>query len=128
MDQNNPTGQNAPAAPATPPAANETAGGGKRNTAMAIIAYIIFFVPLLTGDSKKDPFVKYHVKQGLVLFIAGVIIAVVNRIIPFFFWSVIDTLLNLGTLILLIIGIVNAANGKEEPLPVIGKFADRFKF
>jgi len=36
---------------------------GQKNTAMGIIAYIVFFVPLLTS-SKNDPFVKYHVKQG----------------------------------------------------------------
>ena len=31
---------------------------------MAIIAYILFFVPLLTGDRKKSPFVKFHTNQG----------------------------------------------------------------
>ena len=46
--------------------------GGKKNTTMAVIAYIIFFVPLLTGDAQKDAFVKYHVKQGLVLFLLAV--------------------------------------------------------
>ncbi|HOE15288.1 MAG TPA: hypothetical protein PLH82_01145 [Candidatus Paceibacterota bacterium] len=45
----------------------------EKNTGMAILAYILFFIPLLT-DSKKDPFVKYHVKQGLVLFIGGILI------------------------------------------------------
>jgi uncharacterized membrane protein len=29
-------------------------------------------------------------------------------------------------LVLLIIGIINAANGKEEPLPLIGQFAGQF--
>ena len=48
--------------------------GKSKNTTMAIIAYIIFFVPLLTGDAKKDSFVKYHVKQGLVLFLLVVLI------------------------------------------------------
>ncbi|MBP6855591.1 MAG: hypothetical protein KBC26_01280 [Candidatus Pacebacteria bacterium] len=33
----------------------------KKNIAMAIVAYILFFIPLLT-DAKNDPFVKYHVK------------------------------------------------------------------
>ena len=27
--------------------------GGHKNTAMAVVAYILFFVPLLTGDAKK---------------------------------------------------------------------------
>ncbi len=40
----------------------------EKNTAMAAVAYLIFFLPLLT-DAKNDQFVKYHVKQGLVFFI-----------------------------------------------------------
>jgi len=43
----------------------------EKNTGMAIVAYILFFIPLLT-DAKKDPFVKYHVKQGLVIFLAWI--------------------------------------------------------
>ncbi len=95
-----------------------------KNVGMAIVAYIIFFIPLLT-DAKNDPFVKYHVKQGLVIFILGVITAIIGNIpiISFFAW-----LINLALLVLVILGIVNAANGKEEPLPVVGHFADKFKF
>ncbi len=104
------------------PAAN------KSNVTMAIIAYILFFVPLLTGDAKKDPFVKYHTKQGLVLFLLVVILNVVDRIMPFFIWFSINWILSLGTLVLLIIGISNAASGKQQPLPLIGKFSDQFKF
>jgi uncharacterized membrane protein len=48
---------------------------------MAIVAYILFFVPLLT-ESKNDPFVKYHVKQALGLFICGVIVFVLSWILP----------------------------------------------
>ena len=69
MEQNAPAGQNAPAAQNTPPVV-----GGNKNTMMAVIAYILFFVPLLTGDAKKDSFVKYHTKQGLVLFLLAVLI------------------------------------------------------
>lgn len=102
--------------------------GGKKNTAMAVIAYILFFIPLLTGDAKKDAFVKYHVKQGLVLFLLAVLIRMIGWVIPIYFWFTISWILNLGTLVLLILGIINAVNGKQEPLPLIGKFADIFKF
>jgi len=101
---------------------------GKQNTAMAIIAYILFFVPLLTGDAKKDDFVKYHTKQGLVLFLLVVILNIVGQIIPLYLWFMINWILSLGTLVLLIIGISNAASGKKQALPLIGKFADIFKF
>lgn len=113
-----------------PPTEASKPAGGEKNTGMAIVAYILFFIPLLT-DAKKDPFVKYHVKQGLVIFCIGVIIWLVSMIIPWywwwsFFWVV--RLLQLGLLVLAILGIVNAANGKEEPVPLIGQFAKMFKF
>jgi len=56
----------------------------KKNTAMAIVAYILFFVPLFT-EAKTDPFVKYHVKQGFLLFIWGVAVSFLNGILPWFF-------------------------------------------
>ena len=97
-----------------------------KNTGMAVVAYIIFFIPLLT-DAKNDPFVKYHVKQGLVLFICAVIVWFIVSIIPFLGW-IIAPLLNIAILVLAIIGIINAVNGVEKPLPLIGSFASQFKF
>jgi uncharacterized membrane protein len=102
-------------------------------TIMAVVAYILFFVPLLTED-KKDPFVKYHVRQGLVLFILAMIVWVFNSMIynifPFGMWAFVNFIswiLNLAVLVLLILGIKNALSHKEEPLPIIGKFAEKFK-
>lgn len=103
----------------------QTTQSSKKNTGMAVIAYIIFFLPLLT-DAKNDPFVKYHVKQGLVLFIGYIIEIFIGRI-PFFGW-IISPLLGIFLFILFIIGIINAVGGKEKPLPVIGSFAQNFKF
>lgn len=103
--------------------------GSEKNVGMAIVAYFLFFVPLLT-DSKNDPFVKFHVKQGLLLFVAWVAFWVL-RSLPFIgrtLWMIYP-LVALAMLVLLIRGIINAANGEMKPLPVIGKFATQwFKF
>ena len=104
-----------------------SAPSDKQNTGMAVIAYILFFVPLLTGDAKKDEFVKFHTKQGLVLFIVALALGIVFGMVPFLWWTL-NWILQLGILVLLIIGIINAVNGKKEPLPIIGKFASYFKF
>ena len=104
---------------------------GTQNTAMAVLAYILFFVPLLTGDAKKDEFIKFHTKQGLVLFLIVVALNIIHWIMPFsLYWTLgwLFWLLNLGTVVLLIIGIVNAVNGKKEPLPLVGSLANMFKF
>ncbi len=94
-----------------------------KNTTMAIIAYFIFFVPLLT-DAKDDPFVKYHVKQGLALFILFVVNGLIGNIISF--WFFLSGFVALGLLVLLIMGVINAAGGKMQPVPVIGKLAEQY--
>ena len=52
--------------------------GEKKNIGMAIVAYILFFVPLLTDD-KNDPFVRYHVRQGLAFLIAAIIVGICSH-------------------------------------------------
>lgn len=96
----------------------------EKNVGMAIVAYILFFIPLLT-DTKDDPFVKFHVKQGLLIFIGWVAVAFLSSLpfIMFFAW-----ILNLGLLILVVIGIINAAGGKKTQLPFVGHWADKFTF
>lgn len=97
----------------------------EKNIGMAIVAYILFFIPLLT-ESKNDPFVKYHVKQGLVLFISWIVTIIVGYI-PAIGW-VLAPLMSLALFILLILGIVTAAAGKEKQLPLVGQYAEKFKF
>ncbi len=102
-----------------------------KNIGMAVVAYLIFFVPLLT-ESKKDPFVLYHVKQGIVLTVAGVLVWILSNILmwsmPIFFpFAPLLGLVNLGLFVLLIIGIAHALQGEEKPLPLIGSFAASIK-
>lgn len=96
-----------------------------KNTGMAVVAYILFFVPLLT-DAKHDSFVLFHVRQGFVLFVAWVFAGILSMIIgPLMF---IGLLAQVGLLVLFIIGIMNALGGKEEPLPLIGQFSNKAPF
>lgn len=100
----------------------EESKGQSSNTLMAVLCYfgILVLIPLLT-DAKNDPFVKFHIKQGLVLLIAYVICG-------FIFWiPVIGWLLGLVLFVLFIIGVINAATGKQSPLPIIGQMADKIK-
>jgi len=105
------------------------------NKGMAVIAYILFFVPLLTGAYKTSPFVKYHTNQGTILFILtvawGIAVAILTSIFTAIFlnsytwgiWSLLNILLGLSWFIpaiLCIVGIVNAVGGKTNPLPVVG--------
>ena len=93
--------------------------------ALAVISYIgpLCLIPYLSKE--KDDFVKFHVKQGLVLFILEMITWVVVWIFPFL-WALMN-LVSLVWLVFSIIGIINAINKQKRQLPLIGSFAGKIK-
>ena len=90
----------------------------EQNKVMGLLAYILFFIPLLAA--KESPFARYHANQGLVLFLCGLISSVL-WIIPILGW-IIAPILSIVITVLAVIGIINALNGKAKELPIIGKF------
>lgn len=107
--------------------------GSSSNIGMAILAYIgiLVIIPLVTN--KDDQFVKFHSKQGLVLLIIEIVIWAFSSfffMVPFlgFFIGQLFWLVWLGVVALIIIGIMNAANGQMKELPIIGQFAKNFNF
>jgi uncharacterized membrane protein len=98
--------------------------GGKNLTAILSYIGILFLVPLLA--CKDNAFAQFHAKQGLVLFIAEIATMFIAWI-PILGW-LIGVIAWILWLVLSIIGIVNVVGGKQVPLPIIGKFAERFKF
>jgi len=91
----------------------------EKNKVMGILAYIIFFIPLLAA--KESKFAMYHANQGLVLFLLGVAVSIVGSIIPILGLVIILPIGYLAWLVLAIIGIINASKGEMKVLPVIGK-------
>lgn len=90
----------------------------EENKVYGILAYIgiLFLVPLLAAP--KSPFAKFHANQGCVLFIGEVALCVVG-VIPFLGWLA-WFFGSIAALVLAIMGIINAANGKMEKLPLVG--------
>lgn len=99
----------------------------KKPNAMAIFAYlwILIVIPFLT-DAKKEPFVKYHLKQGLALLVFEAIGIFVGWF-PILGWLV-GGVIWLLSIIFAVIGIMNVLNGREKELPWIGQYARRFNF
>ena len=93
----------------------------EKNKVMAILAYIIFFIPLIAARESK--FAMYHANQGLVLFLLGLAVGIVGTVIPVLGWFLILPFGYLVVLVLAILGIVNSAKGEMKPLPVIGKIS-----
>ncbi|MEO8637542.1 MAG: DUF4870 domain-containing protein [Candidatus Taylorbacteria bacterium] len=100
---------------------------GSGGNAMAVFCYlgILIIIPFLT-DGKNDPFVKFHIKQGLVLIISFVVGMAIG-IIPILGW-IVGGLLLLFNVVMVILGIVNVLSGKKKELPLIGKYASKFNF
>jgi uncharacterized membrane protein len=88
---------------------------------MAIVAYLIFFIPLLMDDMRKNKFVMFHTEQSIVLLLLNVAAGIIGTIT-----CGIGLVLYIPWLILLIMGIMNAANGEVKPLPVIGIYGEKF--
>lgn len=90
----------------------------EKNKIMAVLAYIIFLIPLLAA--KDSPFAKFHTNQGLILFLAGIAVAILS-VIPIIGW-IIGIVAPIAITVLAVIGIIAAAKGEAKELPLIGKF------
>jgi len=107
------------------------------NKGISLVAYILFFVPLLVAPDSK--FARFHVNQGLIVFIVSIVLSIMQNIFRFGNWwnwgnwnsfngfffnpfSLAIGLMQFGLLACIVYGIVNAVNGKAVELPLIGKF------
>jgi|DewCreStandDraft_4_1066084.scaffolds.fasta_scaffold00406_27 uncharacterized membrane protein len=89
---------------------------------------LLLLVPLVVH--KDNEFAKFHIKQGLALFVCEIAWSMAGSAvawIPFVGHLVFSAGWVVLT-VLMVIGIVNAASGRSQPLPVIGGMADLFKF
>lgn len=101
----------------------------EKNKVLSLFSYlgILLLIPLLAAPKSK--FARFHVNQGLVLFLAEIIWGVISGCITMIIggipvvgvlFSVLSKLVSLAMSILAILGIVNACTGKAKELPVIG--------
>ncbi|MDD3192553.1 MAG: zinc ribbon domain-containing protein [Oscillospiraceae bacterium] len=130
--------QSSPAAPTVAPAAYQApaatavmdaaAKDAQENKAMAILAYIIFLIPLFAAKDSK--FARYHTNQGLLVVLLsvayGIVYTILSSVLFAISWRVglaVTGILGLVAWVfpvLSIIGIVNVCGGKMKPLPIIG--------
>lgn len=91
----------------------------QKNKVMAILAYIGILVLIPLFAAKDSKFARFHTNQGLVLFIIGLVCSALAKI-KVIGW--IFGILSLVVFVLVIIGIVYAAQGKAKELPVVGNW------
>src|SRR3989338_3745275 len=109
------------------PEVGAEAGKHEKGLLMGVLAYLgpLVIIPYMVAED--NPFVKFHIKQGLVLLAFHVILWVLT---PMFFlgmWGIVK-LINLALTVLSIIGIVNVLQKKERMLPIVGGLSSYLKF
>ncbi len=100
------------------PVKTATAEDIAKNKTNAILCYlgILIIIPFMNEEAKKSPFVMFHLNQGLVLLIGGVIVGAISWI-PIIGW-----IIAIGWFVVWLMAIVNAGSGKMKRAPFVGNF------
>jgi len=94
----------------------------QHNKGMAVLSYFGLLILIPFFIARNDPFVRYHINQGLVLFLVDIICGILGSIIGAIpvVGGIITLALGIVIFVLFIIGIINAVKGEMKPLPLIG--------
>jgi uncharacterized membrane protein len=95
---------------------------------MGVLAYLGIFLVIPFLMAKDDPTVKFHLKQGCVLLVIEVALWVLGMTMLGWQLMPLLQLANLGVVVLAVVGIVNALQGKEKELPLVGSYSRYFTF
>ncbi|OGY23356.1 MAG: hypothetical protein A2Y57_00065 [Candidatus Woykebacteria bacterium RBG_13_40_7b] len=94
---------------------------------LAAISYISLISVVVLLTKKDSEYVRFHAKQGTVLFIVEVIWSVI--LFPFMWMPFLGSwLINLGWLVFIIasaVGFIKAYSGEKYRMPAVADFADK---
>jgi len=89
---------------------------------MAIIAYVTIIgliIAFFMNNSKNNEFAKFHIGQSVRISILAIANSVIGQFLPGML-SIVSTIISIGVLVLWVLGLINAINLKDEPVPLIG--------
>lgn len=98
--------------------------GSSDSNLMAALSYIWVLSVVMLVIKKEDEFVKFHAKQGTVLFLISILAFVISLTGILYFLGV---LINIVVLIGCIIGFVKALGGERYTLPLVGGLSNKIK-
>lgn len=91
----------------------------KRTTdVVAYLTWVGLLIAFIMGDREES---RFHINQSLVIWIASTAIGIVTRWVPLLGWLV-GLVGGLFCALCWFIGIVNAAQGVEKEVPLLGQF------
>jgi len=101
----------------------------EKDKTTAIIAYVTIIglvIAFIINNEKKNKFAAYHIKQSLGVGLTAIALSFIN-IIPILGW-IISILGYFVIFYMWIMGVINALNLKEVPVPLLGdKYIEWFK-
>ena len=106
-----------------------------RSRWIAAVSYLTFFCFFSLWQSRRDPFIKYHARQGFLLLLGECIILVTTvildltigrlRFIGVLIVGLIQLVAGLGALTLSVLGFVKALFGEYWHLPFLGDYREK---
>lgn len=104
---------------------SETAEDGKTIAIISYITLIGWIIALVMHQSNKTSLGAFHIRQMLGLMLFSLAISIVGQVIGL---ALVLWVLNLGLLVLWVLGLVGAIQGEEKEVPLVGPlFQDWFK-
>ena len=91
---------------------------------LGVFLTVIGFIIVL-ATKKDDKYAMFYGKQGLILFLAWIVVwfaAIILAFIPFLGWLIMGAAY-LCMVLLWVIGIIYSLSGEMKEIPVIGQFA-----
>lgn len=100
------------------------------NKALSILCYLGPLVMVSVFLMKNSKYVRFHANEGMLLLIidiagsilCGIAESMLDFTSAYFIAPLLWTLYWITLVVFLLIGVVNAASGRENPLPVFGRF------
>lgn len=86
---------------------------------LACASYFVFFLPVFFEKEKHHPFVVHHMNQGFGVFLIHLVYMLIAYM-PFIYMF--SFIIGILSTILVIIGIISAAQGHMKKLPLVGDF------
>lgn len=93
---------------------------------MGILAYLGPLVIIPYVMAKEEAFVKFHIKQGLVLLVIEAAVWMLS--IMLWMLAPLFMLFNIAVLVLIVVGILRVLQKEQKELPFVGKYAKYFTF
>ncbi|MBM2820555.1 MAG: hypothetical protein HW405_315 [Candidatus Berkelbacteria bacterium] len=106
-----------------------TSGSGLDPKLSALLAYLLGIVGgIVFYAISKDPFVRFHAMQSILLWVAVVVLEFAFFILNFVAWffSYFTWIIAVGLFAVWIIVMLKAYSGEKYKLPIIGDMAEKF--